>query len=230
MTSLSFSDYTLSDQVLFHVYTSQLNTLASTQPNTMNWFNDSGLGVRRFDPIYHSNGTLIPCFYGAFSDLTALGESIVRQPKRNSLNTLTKPVRTLSWQPETAAQQQNGQIKKIAQLTIHRTLTLIDLDTVLTNYRNPLQAWLAEGESAYPALQNVAAWFAQHYSKYHGLIWNSHQRDLSSERVFMLFGDRVESADLQLISQQALNSELCLHRIRETVRLLNVRAPEWLMS
>lgn len=230
MASLSFSPYTLNEQVLFHVYTPPLNSSVSTQANTMNWFNDSELGVRRFDPIYQANGTIIPCFYGALSDLTALGESIVRQPQRHSLDTVTQPVRTLSWQPETAAQQQNGQIKKIAQLTIHRTLTLIDVNTVLTNRCNPLQAWLAEGESAYPALQNVAAWFAQHYPKHHGLIWHSFHGSLPNDRAFLLFGDRVKSDDLQLISWEPLNSENGLKRIRETVRTLNVITPEWLMS
>lgn len=253
MEGLSFNSYRLRDKVLCHVYTEKFSPIFATghgQP-TNSWFNNSGLDVRRFDPVYDAQGQIIPSFYAAFSDVVALGETIIRQPssltngtvnnrEHNEHITSTKLVNTLTWRPETPLQQQQGLTKGIAQFMPNRELTLIDLETVQTPDGNrPLQTWLKQGEQAYPALHVVSNWFAQRFLDHDGLIWNgldwgkpnrdSSHGNIPSERGLMLFGDRVTSSDLQLLSHQPLNSAPCLDRIRDVVHPLNVIPPEWLI-
>lgn len=251
MEGLSFNSYRLRDQVLYHVYTEKFSPLFATGQPTNSWFNNSGLGVRRFDPVYDVQGRIIPSFYAAFSDLVALGESIIRQPSsvtNGTANTRgheehitpTNLVDTLTWRPETPLQQQQGLTKGIAQFLPNRVLNLIDLETVQTPDGNrPLQTWLKQGEQAYPALHVVSNWFAKRFLDHDGFIWNgldlgranrgSRQANIPDERGLMLFGDRVTSSDLQLLSHQPLNSAPCLDRIRDVVRPLNVIPPEWLI-
>gem|GEM_PF-6629530 len=253
MEGLSFNSYRLRDQVLYHVYTEKFSPLFSTghgQP-TNSWFNNSGLGVRRFDPVYDVQGRIIPSFYAAFTDLVALGESIIRQPssltngtannrEHDEHITSTNLVNTLTWRPETPLQQQQGLTKGIAQFIPNRELTLIDLETVQTPDGNrPLQTWLKQGEQTFPALHVVSNWFAQRFLDHDGLTWNGmnlgrlnrggSQSSISGERGLMLFGDRVTSSDLRLLSHQPLNSAPCLDQIRNVVRPLNVIPPEWLI-
>lgn len=235
MGNQTFCDYSLNKQVMFHVYTEHLSplTLASSnnvQSTKTSWFNRSGLGVRRFDPIYDHRGNLIPCFYGALSCLAVLSESIVQQSKSDDSIGFSTHRSVLNWQPENPIQQQKGRKKGIAQFIPNKQLTLIDLETVATNHCTPIRSWLTQGESAYPALQKVAAWFAHHNPEHHGLTWQSTQGNSPNDRMVVLFGDRVTTADLQLISHHPLNSREGLEQIRETVRALNVRTPEWLIA
>ena len=251
MEGLTFNSYRLRDQVLYHVYTEKFSPLFATGQPTNSWFNNSGLGVRRFDPVYDVQGRIIPSFYAAFSDLVALGESVIRQPSSVTNGTAnirdneehitsTNLVDTLTWRPETPLQQKQGLTKGIAQFMPNRELNLIDLETVQTPDGNrPLQIWLKQGEQAYPALHVVSNWFAKRFLNHDGLIWNcldlgransgSSQGNIPCERGLMLFGDRVTSSDLQLLRHQPLNSAPCLDRIRDVVRPLNVIPPEWLI-
>lgn len=234
MEGLSFSNYHIRDQLLFHVYTEQFSPLHDAGQQTNSWFNGSGTGIRRFDPIYNAQGRIIPGFYAAFSWLVALSETIIHQPPSaadDSKLAFTPPLRKLNWRPETPLQQQQGLTKGIAQFMPRRELILIDLETVQTPGNNkPLKNWLKQGEKAYPALHTVSTWFAQRCKDHDGLIWNSGQRNIPGDRALMLFGDRVTNSDLQLLNHQPFNSSLSLDRIRDAVRTFNVITPEWLIK
>ncbi len=213
-TGIRFNSYQVkSNAVLYHVYTEKYD------PTT---FNDSGRGLRRFDPIFKSDGSVIASYYAAFSDLVALNETVIRFNDSNCPE--------LSWHPETNQEINDGLRTFLCQVIVKRSLQLIDLESLEDMQGNkPIESLLHSDETAYPKLHIVAEYLAHNFEQYDGLIWDSYQRGTPRERAVLLFGHKIKTTDLHISEDSPLNSAGNLDRLRDAIRTTGCIVPEWLL-
>jgi hypothetical protein len=213
-TGIRFNPYQVkSNAVLYHVYTEKYG------PTT---FNGSGRGLRRFDPIFKPDGSVIASYYAAFSDLVALNETVIRFNDSNCPE--------LSWRPETSQEVSDGLTTSLCQVIVKRSLQLIDLQSLEDPQgNNPIETMLHSDETAYPKLHTIAEYLAHNFEQYDGLIWDSYQRGTPGERAVLLFGHKVKTADLHISAHDALNSAGNLDRLRDAIRATGCVVPEWLL-
>jgi hypothetical protein len=155
---------------------------------------------QRFRPIYDARGNVVPTAYTARDEETALAETLLRGQAGSTLRTrlYAKEVRGTA----------------MVKMTPTRDLALAALHgTGLKALRLQRSDIIDTTEDGYPATAQVAQYIHDHEQGFDGLIWTSHQND--SERALMLFGDRVQSTDLQLVGAPlALDAEPGLSMVR----------------
>lgn len=215
MAKIVFKPYILKkNSALHHIFKKKYRA---------NGFNDSGVGSRRFDPIFDPKGKVIPSYYLAFSDLVAMSETLIRAN--------IDGVSELTWYPENNAMIKAGELTCVAQVQNNREMNCIDLETFVGPNGEKLMApLLRQGNVAYPTLCYWATYFAHNFEDYDGLCWHSYQRGVAGERSIMLFGDRVLPSDLKVICDEALNSSGNLERLRDALRTLETAIPPWLVK
>lgn len=169
-------------QILHHIHRSEFSA-SSFNP---------GLGAGRFHPFSALDGKSVPIFYAANTEEGAYCETLLRAVDTNGLSPRSVPGKRF-WD-FSYAQLQNCQPLNLAHLCGNQLIKL-----GLTR-----AALLEPGPAHYPATSAWAKAIHSHYPNLHGIAWLSRQHDAST--CYMLFGDRVEEADLQVIAQQDLNA------------------------
>lgn len=214
-TGIGFSSYIVKPgAALYHVHTEKYGPVA---------FNDSGRGFRRCDPIYDIDGSVIPSYYAAFSDLVALHETIIRFNRSNTPE--------LSWRPETTEQIKRKEVTMLCQFHSTGQLQLIDLESIKDHSGdNPIETLLRAGESSYPKLHTFTEFLAQNYPQFDGFIWHSYQRGQIGERALMLFGNKVTSSQLSVVDSSPINSPANLDRLRDAAAVAGCKVPQWLLK
>lgn len=208
----TFQTYTLrKNQNLYHIYNHNYGPLS---------FNGSGAGNRRFDPITDSQGMTVPSFYAAFSDLVAIVETIIRKNTQSQAN--------FTWRPPAIDPSQPS--LGMAQFSINRTLTLLDMETLDITPQIDVPALLKLDVRGYAQLQTISAYIAQNYQNVDGLIWHSYQKGIPGERSMMFYGDRVSSGDLTLSDADDLDSDSSMERLRDAALAANTTVPSWLIK
>lgn len=208
----TFQTYTLrKDQILYHIYNHNYGPLS---------FNGSGAGSRRFDPITDSKSVTIPSYYAAFSDLVAIVETIIRKNAQGLANFTWRPPVIDPIQPRLC----------MAQFSINRSLTLLDMETLNIDPTIDVPALLNMNERGYSQLQTISTYIAQNYPDIDGLIWHSYQKGIPGERSMVFYGDRVSSNDLVLSSSDDLDSYSSMERLRDAALAANTVVPSWLIK
>ena len=169
-------------QVLHHIHRSEFSA-SSFNP---------GFGNGRFHPFCDADGKKVPIFYAANTEEGAYCETLLRALDSNGISPRSVPSKRFSG--FSYAQLQNREPLNLAHLCGNQLIKLGLTRAVL----------LEPGPAHYPATSAWAKAIHQHYPSLHGIAWLSRQHDAST--CYMLFGDRVAEADLQLIAQQDLNS------------------------
>lgn len=208
----TFQTYTLrKNQILYHIYKHNYGPLS---------FNASGAGNRRFDPITDSKAVTIPSYYAAFSDLVAIVETII------SKNTLG--LANFTWRPPVIDSSQARLC--MAQFSINRSLTLLDMETLYIDTAIDVPALLKMDGRGYEQLQTISAYITQNYPDIDGLIWHSYQKGIPGERSLIFYGDRVTTSDLVLSSWDDLDSNFLMERLRDAALAANTVVPSWLIK
>lgn len=146
-------------------------------------------GRRRFHPVVPAGSTApLPVLYGADDFDGAVFETVFRNV----------PVRGTRRVPYS-----NLVHRLVAVVVASRDLTLVDLTSVGPGRLGLTPAELTE--SGAPCYPQTAAWaraLHDHAADIDGLLWVSRQLDTS--RALVLFGDRVESSELELAQHPLL--------------------------
>lgn len=151
-----------------------------------------GMGSGRFHPFKDMLGNWVPTYYAADSEVGAYCETVFRAHDPNGLSPSVVPSKLLNQQ-------------SYAQLQLRRPLQLAHLQGSTLRQLGVTRAALLEpGILHYAASAAWAAAIHQHYPALHGLAWLSRQHDASI--CYLLFGDRVQSSDLQVLQTLELAS------------------------
>jgi RES domain len=147
-----------------------------------NSFNPGGHG--RFHPFTNSAGTPVPCLYAADSIAGSYTETVFRSIGEHSCRQVAaRRIRQFSH----------------ALLAAGKELRLAHLSgDALSRLGLTRAALLEPGPAYYPATVRWAQAIHATYPDLHGLAWVSRQHDATT--CFMLYGDRVASGELQVLS------------------------------
>jgi hypothetical protein len=143
-----------------------------------------GLGVGRFHPFFCERGKVVPTIYGASDFEGALSETLFHDvPVRDTFRVVERSVlRPLL----------------ISVVTARRPLRFAQLHEFGLSRLGLKRAALIEAEApAYPATARWAAALHACTERFDGLVWMSRQHDTS--QAVVLFGDRIERRDLELL-------------------------------
>jgi hypothetical protein len=159
-----------------------------------------GIGNTRFAPISSSDGSHIPTIYAGTSFACAVFESVFHD---------IDPVAPFKSVPmRTISALMYSEIRLVRDLRLAR---LFEPD--LNRWGHSRQNLIDTPPSTYPATRRWSAAIHDCDSTLDGMIWTSRKYD--PEQVLLLFGTRVASADLEVItSTQIASSATWLEEIR----------------
>lgn len=147
-------------------------------------FNLSTLGNGRFSPIFDAGGNLIPTIYGAMGIKGALMETV--------LHDAPLPAHGFIYLAPYTEQ------RVLVQLANRSSLNLANLQTLGLRRVGVKRADLVDSDKpAYAATRGFAKALHAARPDVQGLSWHSRQ---NHEEVIVLFGDRIASADLTMVS------------------------------
>ncbi len=187
-----------STQILHHLHRTEFSA---------NSFNP-GFGNGRFHPFHAADGNSVPTFYAANTEEGAYCETLLRALDCNSLSPRLIPGKRV-W-GYAYAQLQTQTPLLLAHLSGNQLIRLGLTRAVL----------LEPGPLHYPATSAWAAAIHTVYPQLHGIAWISRQHDAST--CYMLFGDRVQEAQLQILTQQNLASAPGRQMLDSLARRLNI--------
>jgi hypothetical protein len=178
----------------------------SFNPNTGADLGDLGQGGR-FHPFEDRHGNRIPTMYVADHSLGAISETLMRD---------SAPNRKLKLDDL----RQNH----LATLRFKIHLQLVDLNPPLLD--DGFASLLKEDKSVYLETRRLAASIHATETWAHGLYWSGKQLDISAMKCMVLFGDRIQSADVEILECCSLGKEPELTTLREAAVYREFTLPE----
>lgn len=177
-------------------------------------YNATNLGDARFSPLVRHNGAVVPCLYAGTDLAVALMEVVLREvPMGCAGEQFMLPNR-------------HRESRRAAQLSLTVPMQLADLSNLT------LRAWgLARTDvidcdaDHYVQTRRLGLWIYENAPTAQGIIWTS--RQLDQGKCVVLFGDRVNSATIQVVDEgQSLWSPMMQDTLTGLARLLHIDLDE----
>lgn len=161
----------------------------------------------RFHPFLDDSDAPVPTKYVADHPHGAIAEVLMRDDRANKSVSVA-----------------DVEACSLALVRFTVPVTVIDLSHTTLNGR--LDPLLAEGQSAYRPLRDLAATLYRDHPGVSGLRWDGKQLGIPGMRCLMLFGDRLAESQIEVVEEGRLGENSALEHLRKCAVHREFRLPK----